>query len=76
MNSRTARLLTATLALVLASPVVALDHLVIKRDGVEKRVSGKVMVTAEDGGLMLLAWPVTCSIGSPRGSPLIKRPTM
>jgi len=41
--------------LLLTAPAVALDHLVIKHSGGEKRVSGKIIVTAEDGGLILLA---------------------
>ena len=55
MSPLAPRLFTASLVLLLAAPVAALDHLVIKHNGGEKRVSGEIIVTAEDGGLMLLA---------------------
>ena len=34
---------------------VPLEHVVIHKDGVETHVSGKVLVTAKDGGILLLA---------------------
>ncbi len=38
-----------------ALPAAALDHVVLSRDDAEHRLSGKLLVTAEDGGLLLLA---------------------
>jgi hypothetical protein len=55
MKPLASRIFAASLVLLLAAPAMALDHLVIKHNGSEKSVSGKIMVTAEDGGLMLLA---------------------
>ncbi|HEX4129176.1 MAG TPA: DUF1570 domain-containing protein [Pirellulales bacterium] len=45
------------LSLVLASAgrLDALDHLLIRRAGSEREVSGRVLETAEDGGLLLIA---------------------
>lgn len=45
----------AVLAGAAAWPVWALDHVVVEREGREQEVSGKVLVEAEDGGLLLLA---------------------
>ena len=38
-----------------ALPALALDHVELRRDGRSLTVSGRVLVTAEDGGLLLLA---------------------
>ena len=38
----------------LAAPALALDHVDLRRDGRPLTVSGRVLVTAEDGGLLLL----------------------
>ncbi|HEY2148023.1 MAG TPA: DUF1570 domain-containing protein, partial [Pirellulales bacterium] len=37
------------------SPAHAVDHVTLKRDGKEMELSGKVLVTAKDGGILLLA---------------------
>ncbi len=37
-----------------ADPLWALDHVTMRRDGKEKSVEGQVVVTAEDGGLLLM----------------------
>ncbi|HEY2147637.1 MAG TPA: hypothetical protein VGH32_06850, partial [Pirellulales bacterium] len=36
-------------------PAHAVDHVTLKRDGKELELSGKVLVTAKDGGILLLA---------------------
>lgn len=36
-------------------PAFAVDHVLLKRDDQELRVSGRLLVTAEDGGLLLMA---------------------
>jgi len=38
-----------------AQPLLALEHVTLRRDGREQTVSGQVVVTAEDGGLLLMA---------------------
>lgn len=38
-----------------AGPAAALDHVVLKRDGRQIHVDGRLLVTAQDGGLLLLA---------------------
>ncbi len=38
-----------------ATPGLCLDHVAFKRDGQTREVTGKVEITAEDGGLMLLS---------------------
>ena len=43
------------LALCLPGEIVALDHVTLRRDGSEQTISGQVMVTAEDGGLLLMS---------------------
>ena len=53
------------LVLLVAMPAaLALDHVTLRHDGREETVSGKVVVTAADGGILLLAtdgvlWAVT-----------------
>jgi hypothetical protein len=52
------------LALLLQSPVLALDYLSFQRDGKSLKASGKVVVEAQDGGVLLLdragvLWAVT-----------------
>jgi hypothetical protein len=42
-------------ALCAAAPAIAMDHVDLRRDGRPLSVSGRVLVTAEDGGLLLLA---------------------
>jgi len=39
----------------LAGSAVGLEHITLRHEGVEKTVAGEVLVTAEDGGLLLLA---------------------
>lgn len=39
----------------LATAACALDHVAFRRDGEEARVSGRLMVKAEDGGLMIMS---------------------
>jgi hypothetical protein len=46
---------TFALALGLAKPAMALDHVVMRRGGKETEVNGRLVVTAQDGGLLLLA---------------------
>jgi uncharacterized protein DUF1570 len=50
-----AAVLALPLAVLAARPAAALDYIDLKRDGRELTVSGRVLVTAEDGGLLLLA---------------------
>ncbi len=42
------------LCLVLAAPAAAMDRVTIRRDGKTQEAAGKVLVTAQDGGLLLL----------------------
>jgi hypothetical protein len=56
-------LTAAILCLALTTPALGLEHLVIRRDGREIQVSGRLVLTAQDGGILLLArdgllWPV------------------
>lgn len=44
----------AIVACLLASPCLALEHVSFRQDGREHKVSGKLLLTAQDGGLMLL----------------------
>jgi len=48
---------TLTVALLLGLPATGLpmDHVVLKRDGQERRISGKLLVNAADGGLLVIA---------------------
>ncbi len=50
------RLVSRVLLLLLAMPgsLFALEHVTVRRDGREQKVSGQVVVTAEDGGLLLM----------------------
>ena len=43
-----------SIALFLPGSLYALEHVTLRRDGREQTVSGQVVVTAEDGGLLLL----------------------
>ena len=43
------------LCFVVVSPAWALDQVTLRRDGKELEVAGRVLVTAQDGGLLLLA---------------------
>jgi hypothetical protein len=43
------------LCIALAAPALALDNVTLRRDGKELHVSGRLLVTAQDGGLLLLA---------------------
>ena len=43
------------LMLTWAAPAVAVEHLTIRHDGQQLRISGREVVTAEDGGILLLA---------------------
>jgi len=44
-----------TLWLVGAGPALGLDQLSFKRDGKKMHVAGKIIVTAQDGGMLLMA---------------------
>jgi hypothetical protein len=44
----------ATLLLI-GSPALACDHVTLRRDGQQRELDGKVLVTAQDGGMLLLA---------------------
>ncbi len=44
-----------TFALVAAAPAFALEHVTLRQDGREIEVAGHVLVTAEDGGILLMA---------------------
>jgi hypothetical protein len=50
------RLVFRVLLLLLAVPgsLFALEHVTVRQDGREKKISGQVVVTAEDGGLLLM----------------------
>lgn len=39
----------------IAAPLLAVDHIRLKRDGATQQVSGRVLVKAADGGLLVLA---------------------
>jgi hypothetical protein len=41
--------------LTVISPASAMDHVTLRRDGKTMEVAGKVLVTAQDGGMLLLA---------------------
>ena len=43
------------LSCLLAQSAAAIDHVTVRRDGKETEVAGRVVVTAQDGGIMLLA---------------------
>jgi hypothetical protein len=43
------------LCIALAAPALALDHVTLRRDGKQLHLSGRLLVTAQDGGLLLLA---------------------
>jgi hypothetical protein len=48
----------------IASPALAMDHVTVRREGKTQEISGKILVTAQDGGLLLLArdgaiWPIS-----------------
>src|SRR4051794_24011371 len=45
------------LLILTASPAAlgAVDQVLLRRDGQEKRIAGELLVTAEDGGLLLMA---------------------
>jgi hypothetical protein len=43
------------LILVFAAPLSAVENVTIRREGAEKSIAGKILVEAEDGGLLLLA---------------------
>jgi hypothetical protein len=45
----------ATIWLGLAGVAPALDHVIFVHDGKENRVSGRIVVKAQDGGLMLMS---------------------
>jgi hypothetical protein len=56
-------LLTAALLLAAGGPAAALEQVVTKKDGHESTLEGRVVATAQDGGLLLLGrdgvlWPV------------------
>jgi hypothetical protein len=42
-------------ASVIADPAIALDHVTLRQHGKETKVTGRVLVSAQDGGLLLLA---------------------
>lgn len=46
-------ILAAALSLILAAPLAAMDIVRFKDGGVERRVVGKILVEADDGGMML-----------------------
>ena len=48
-------LLAAAVLLVATDMAPALDHVVLKRDGRRIRIAGKLVVEAQDGGLLLMA---------------------
>jgi hypothetical protein len=47
-------ILTAIVLLTWVAAAWGLDHVVFRRDGKEQRVSGQIVVKAQDGGLMLM----------------------
>jgi hypothetical protein len=49
------RFVVALLLCAIPAPLCALEHVTLRRDGRDQLVSGQVVVTAEDGGLLLAA---------------------
>lgn len=48
-------ILAAVIGLGLIAPAFALEHVVFEKDGARQRVSGKVLVTDQQGGVLLLS---------------------
>ena len=65
MPSPLSSLLSPLLALLLVAPALAVDHVTVRRDGKTTELTGRVLVEAQDGGLLLLGQDGVLSIIPP-----------